>query len=98
MKGTDDLRVGDTRELGALLGEATDVVTQGFVRLLTAQSEIPRISRAYVCALEVAHEGPNQVVPVVDLVHGKVFEPCSRRVCEVQRQVADDHGVVSRAA
>ena len=34
----------------------------------------------------------------MDLVRGEVLEPCSRRVCEVQRKVADDHGVVSRAA
>ena len=51
----------------------------------------------HVCALEVAHEGPDQVVPVVDLVRKKVFEPCPRRDCEVQRKVADNHGVVGSA-
>jgi hypothetical protein len=44
----------------------------------------------HVCALEVRHEGADQVVPVVDLAGRQVFEPSSRRVSEVQRQVADD--------
>ena len=96
MKGTDDVRVGDAGELGALLGEVTNVVTQGLVGLLTAPSEIPRIPRTHVCALEVPHEGPDQVRPVVDLIGGKVFEPCARRVCKVQRKVANDHGVITR--
>ena len=38
----------------------------------------------------------DQVVPVVGLARGKVFEPCPR-VCKVQRKVADDHGIVGRA-
>ena len=97
-EGIDDLDVGDAGELGALLGEAANVVKQGLVRLLTAPSKILRVPRAHVSALEVAHEGPEQVIPVVDLVRGKVFEPCPRRVCKVQRKVADDHGDISRTA
>ena len=97
-EGIDELEVGDAGELGALLGEASDVVTQGLIGLLLAPSEIPGVPRAHVSALEVAHEDLDQVVPVVDLVRGKVFEPCPRRVCKVQRKVADDHGVVCRVA
>ena len=52
----------------------------------------------HVRALEVAHEGPDQVRPVMDLIVGKVFEPCARRVCKVQRKVANDHGVITRTA
>ena len=61
MKGTNDVEVGDAGELDALLGEATNEITQGLVGLLTASSEIPRIPRMHVRALEVAHEGPDQV-------------------------------------
>ena len=61
MKGTNDVGVGDTGELDALLGEATNVITQGLVGQLTASSEIPRIPRTHVRALEVAHEGPDPV-------------------------------------
>ena len=34
----------------------------------------------------------------MDLVGRKMLEPCSGRVCEVQRKVADDDRVVSHAA
>jgi len=97
-EGIDDLGVGNTGELGALLGEASYVVAQGFVGPLLAPSEIPGVPRAHVSAFEVAHEDLDQVVPFVDLVRGEVLEPCLRRVCEVQRKVAYDHGVVHRAA
>jgi hypothetical protein len=45
----------------------------------------------HVHALEVPHECANQVVPTVDLTGRQVLEPRPSRVCEVQRQVADDH-------
>ena len=93
-EGIDDLGVGNAEELGALLGEASDVVEQGFVGPLLAPSEIPGVPRAHVSALEVAHEDLDQDTPVMDLSRGKVLEPCPRRVCEVQRKVADDHGIV----
>ena len=57
MKGTNDFGIGDAGELGALLGEVSNVVSQGLVGLLTAPSEIPRVPRTHVCALEVAHKG-----------------------------------------
>jgi hypothetical protein len=50
----------------------------------------PRSSRAHVRALEVPHEGADQIIPVMNLAGRQVLEPCSRRVGEVQRQVADD--------
>jgi hypothetical protein len=63
----DDIRIGDVGQLGALLRESPDVVPQGFSQLLAAASEIPGVPRAHVCALEVASEGFDQVVPVGDL-------------------------------
>ena len=98
MKGTNDFEVLDAGELSALLGEASDVIPQGLVRLLTAPSEIPRVPEMHVCALEVSNESLDQVGPVVDLVGRKMLKPCSGRVCEVQRKVADDNRVVTRAA
>jgi len=98
MKGTDDFGVLDAGELSTLLGEASDIIPQGLVRLLTAPSEIPRIARTHVCALEVAYEGPDQVRPVADLVGMKMLEPCSCRVRKMQRKVANDDGIVSRTA
>ena len=63
MEGVDDLDVGDAGELGALLGEASHVVAQGLVGLLATPFEVPGVPRAYVGALEVAHEDPDQVGP-----------------------------------
>jgi len=98
MKGTDDFEVLHAGELSALLGETSDVVPQRLVRSLTTPSEIPGVFGAHVRALEVTHEGPDQVGPVVDLVGWKVFELHARGVCEVQRKIADDDGLVSRTA
>ena len=98
MKGTDDLGVLHAGELGALLGETPDVVPQRLIGLLTAPSEIPGVPRAHVRALEIAHEGPDQVRPVVDLVGRKMLRPGACRVCKVQRKIADDDGIISCAA
>ena len=70
-------------ELRALLGQAANVVTQGLVGLLAAPSQIPRIPRTHVCALEVAHEGPDQVRPVMDLVGRKMLKPGACRIRKV---------------
>jgi hypothetical protein len=44
----DDIRVGDVRQLGALLRKPPDVVSRGFPWLLLAASEMPRVPRAHV--------------------------------------------------
>jgi len=75
-----------------------NVITQGLVRLLTTPSEIPRIPMSHVCALEVAHEGPDQVRPVMDLVGGEVFEPCVRGIYKVQSKVTNDNSVITHTA
>jgi hypothetical protein len=54
-----------------------DVIAEAFIRFLSAASEVPRVSRANVHALEVPFEDPDQVFPVVDLRRRKVLEPCS---------------------
>ena len=97
-ESVDDLDVGDARELGALLGEASHVVAQGFVGLLPTPSEIPGVPREHVSALEVAQEGVDQVVPVVDLTRRQVLEPRSCGVSKMKRKVADDDRVLRRAA
>jgi hypothetical protein len=59
-----DVRVGDVGQLGALLRKSPDILPQGFPWLLAAASEIPRVPRAHVRALEVSSEGFDQVVAV----------------------------------
>jgi hypothetical protein len=79
-EGHDNVGVGDVGELGALLGETSDVVPEGFTRLLLAALEIPRVAGAHVGSLEVSLEHPYEVVPVVDLSRWEVLEPGSSGV------------------
>jgi len=55
-KGSDDVGVRDVGELGALLGEPPDEVSEGLVGLLSAAPEVPGVPRAHICALEVLDE------------------------------------------
>ena len=73
-----------------MLEEAPHVVAQGLIGLLPTPFEVPRVPRAHVCALEVAHEDLDQVGPVVDLVRGQVLEPRSCGVSKVKGKVALD--------
>ena len=58
-EGSDDVRVCDVGELGALLGESPNEVSERLVRLLPAAPEIPGISKTHICALEVPDKDPN---------------------------------------
>jgi hypothetical protein len=62
-------------QLGALLRKPPDVVSQGFPWLLAAASDIPRVPRAHVCALEVSSKGFDLVVPVGDLRRRQMLQP-----------------------
>jgi hypothetical protein len=93
----DDIRVGDVGQLGALLRKPPDVVSQGFSCLLAATSEIPRVPKAHVCALEVSNEGFDQVIPVGDLRRRQMLQPGSGGVGEEQGEVADDEVVIARS-
>jgi hypothetical protein len=72
----DGVVVGSTRELGAALGEALDVLAETLYRLLLAVMQLPLLARAHVSALEVPDEDPAEVNPVVDLVSRQVLKPC----------------------
>ena len=79
-----------------LLRKPPDVLSQGFPWLLAVASEIPRVPRAHVCALEVSSEGFDQVVPVGDLHRRQMLQPGPGGVEEEEREVADDEVVVVR--
>jgi hypothetical protein len=80
-----------------LFQKSPDVIPQGFSRLLATASEIPGVSRAHVCALEVVGEGFDQVVPVGDLRRRQMLQPGSGGVREEQGEVADDEVVIIRS-
>jgi hypothetical protein len=86
--------VGDVGQLGALLRKSPDVVPKGFSRLLAAASEIPGVPRVHICALEVAGEGFDQVVPVEDLRKRQMLQLGSGGIREEQGKVADDEVVI----
>jgi hypothetical protein len=54
----DDVVVGRTVELGAVLGEVPYVLTEALPRLLLVVVQLPLLARAHVGALEVADEDP----------------------------------------
>ena len=65
--------VGDIRELISLLGEASDVPTEGLTDLLTVVLEVPWVPRAFVRALEVSHKDLLQIRPTLDCVGRQVL-------------------------
>jgi hypothetical protein len=69
----DDIGVGHIGQLGALSGEAPNVLTESFIRLLVVAPEIPRVTRAYISTLEVPLENLYEVGPVVDATGQKMF-------------------------
>jgi hypothetical protein len=78
----DDIRVGNVGQLGALLQKPPDVLSEGLPWLLVAASEIPRVPRVHVRALEVSRESLDQIVPVGDLRRKQMLEPGSGGVGE----------------
>ena len=95
-EGSYNISVGDVRELVALLGEALDVPTEGFFGLLSIVFEVPWVSRALVCALEVSHEDALQVRSTLDSVGRKVFQPGFCRIGQEQRKVVDNEVIIIR--
>src|SRR6187455_1348704 len=93
----DDIRVGDVGQLGALLRESPDVVPERLSRLLPAASKVPGVPGAHVCALEIASEGLDQVVPVGNLPRRQVLQPGASSVGEEQGEVADDEVIIVRS-
>jgi hypothetical protein len=82
-----DLGLGHTGELSTALGEALYEVPERLAGLLGACAQVPGVPKVHVHALEVPHEGADQVISVVDLTGRQVFEPHPRRVYEVQCQL-----------
>jgi hypothetical protein len=90
-KGVHDLGLSYAQELHAALEEALYEVPKRLAGLLGACTQILGVSRAHVRALEVPHEGADQIVPVVDLAGRQVLEPRLCRVGEMQGEVTDDN-------
>jgi hypothetical protein len=92
----DDIRVNNVGQLGALLRKPPDVLSEGLPWLLAAASEIPRVPRAHVRALEVSRKSLDQIVPVGDLRRRQMLQPGSGDVGEEKGEIVDDEVVVVR--
>ena len=55
-EGSYNVSIDDIGQLVVLPGEAPDVLTKSFPRLLSTVFEIPQVPRMLVCALEVSLE------------------------------------------
>jgi hypothetical protein len=77
-EGLHDFGLSDARELRAALGKAPYEVPERLTKLLGARTQVPGVSRAHIRALEVPHEGADQIIPVVDLAGRQVLEPRPR--------------------
>jgi hypothetical protein len=82
-EGVHDLRLGHARELRATLGETPHEVPERLAGLLGAHAQIQGVSMVDVSALEVPHEGADQIVPVMNQAGRQMFKPRPRRVGEV---------------
>jgi len=77
--------IWDVRQLGALLREATSILSESFPWLLLALAEVPRVARPYVGPLEVTLKYSDQIDPIVDLVGRELLEPSTGGVGEKER-------------
>jgi hypothetical protein len=75
---SDDIGISNIGKLGALPGEASNVLTESFIQLLAVAPEVPGVARAHIGALEFPYENFYEVSPVVDTMGGKVLQPSSR--------------------
>jgi hypothetical protein len=74
----DNIDVSHIGQLGALLGEAPNVLTESFIWLLALDPEVPGVTRVDTSTQEVPHENLHEVGPVVDVTGQKMFQPGSR--------------------
>jgi hypothetical protein len=74
----DDIGISHVGQLGALPGEAPNVLTESFIPLLAAALEVLGVTRVDISTLEVSHENLYEVILVVDATGQKMFQPGSR--------------------
>jgi len=85
-------------QLGALLREASCILSEGFSRLLLAFADVPRVAESYVGSFEVALKHPDQIGPIVNLVGRELLKPSAGGVGEEEWQLSDDGSIVPSGA
>jgi hypothetical protein len=73
-----------------LLGKTPDIVSQGLSLFVPIALQIPGVAGLHVHTLEITNKYLLQVFPTVDRVSGKVIEPGSGRVDQVDGEELND--------
>ena len=76
------------------MGEPADVISQRLTGLLLAALEVPGVTRADICPLEISDEDPLKIRPVVDAIGWKEFEPCSNMFPHADGEVLNDEVII----
>jgi hypothetical protein len=76
----DDIGVSHPRKLMTLPGEALNVISQGFARLLPATLQVPGFARMHIHALEVAGEDLLEILQAIDDVSQQMIQSSPNRV------------------
>jgi hypothetical protein len=90
----DNVCIDDVGERVALPGELADVVLQGLTGLLLVALEVPGVSGAHICPVEVPEEDLLELRPTTDAVGRQEFEPCSNMLPNIDGEVLDDEVVI----
>jgi hypothetical protein len=72
-KGPDNIGVSHIGQLGALPGEAPNVLMESFIWLLVAAPKVLGVTRADISTLEAPYKNLHEVGPVVDVTGRKMF-------------------------
>ena len=86
----DDVRVDDIRKGVASFQEPMDVISLGLVGLLLAALEVPGVTRADICPLEISDKDPLEVRPVADAVVREEFKPCPNMFPHTDGEILND--------
>jgi len=74
--------VWDVWQLGALLQEASSILSESFSKFMLALAEVARVAGPYVGPFEVALKYSDQIGPIMDLVRWELLEPSAGGVRE----------------
>jgi hypothetical protein len=92
----DDIGVADLGEFMPLPRKSSDVIPEGFDRLLPTALQIPRVVGLHVCALEVTGEDLLEILLAINHVSRQVVEPGPGHVGQVNGEELDDEEIIVR--
>jgi hypothetical protein len=92
----DNVCIDDVGERVALPGELADVVLQGLTGLLLVALEVPGVSGAHICPVEVPEEDLLELRPTTDAVGRQEFKSRANVLLDIDGEILDDEVIVVR--